>query len=68
MKKYLFVLALFASSAYAATGYLQNCTQGASASGTMGMIGTYRLMNGNTVRLWFSYGTKYGCPPQVDID
>lgn len=66
MKKYLFVLALIASSAYAETAFLTGCVQGASATGTMGWIGTYRLMNGNTVRLWFSYANA-GCPPEANV-
>jgi hypothetical protein len=65
MKKYLFVLLLVASSAYAETAFRVSCDQGASATGTMGWIGTYRLMNGNTVRLWFSYANF--CPTEVNI-
>ena len=68
MKKYLFALLLAASSAYAATGYLQNCEVGSGPGGGSAWIGTY-MVNGQLVKMFFpitTYGTP-GCPPQVNI-
>lgn len=69
MKKYLFALALFASSAYAATGYLQNCEVGSGPGGGSAWIGTYSV-NGQLVKMFFPIvigGPLTSCPTQVNI-
>jgi hypothetical protein len=69
MKKYLFVLALFASSAYAAIGYLQNCEVGSGPGGGPALIGTYSV-NGQLVKMYFALTPPNGpstCPTQINI-
>lgn len=70
MKRYL---ALFAAlmlclgatvPAHAMQAMLVSCNPGQSAGGKYGFIGTYRLLNGNTVRYFF----ELSCPSFIEVD
>ena len=66
MKKYLFVLALFASSAYAAPAFLVSCSTGYGPNGGPAWVGTYNVNGRNMVMYFPMQGLSY-CPPQVEV-